>query len=620
MELIDRYFNKKTTEYDLPNQIDFGRYYFVDQDNLKDITYSNFQTKKTISQELLLDKNKSLQDVFIDILIDLEKSSKNEFNVIPLIRRIKNKLGLNEFERLLYDKLFHIEEIFRVPHYSLEREIEKVNVSRAKRIPSKSYQYLASHTEDWMHKSIVSFKPTRILNEELELNFDIYENQITIVLVERCLRYLNLRLKEIQDINSFLKQYEKLLNARKDEKGWYKKIERNLSLIAETYEDENNQGSNDDNSTLSKTEKDLRQIEKRLLSLKEKELYDNVNQRAAKSITLRNTNVLVNHKHYRYIKDLWIELEKIRPEKNEAEKLKFEQDVTNGLRAYARSLITYALKEYLNYEIHGDYTRYDAKHSKSCNVTFKEDSNGIFGLTIGEKKINIVVIGNLPNPDTELLSLLKKQNTYILYYDSGNETADIDKNRFIRIDPYDPDSVERVGILLRKYMLDKYLKNIEQTYEFEHSLKDYIKYIPKNFLEFDTTRYSYKFHSYPHEPMSYEKIRECIENDSNYKKRGKPDKKNILSCVQNLLSDIESNKKTLQEDYLFCFVCCEKINPDIIKKLSYLKYRCLKCGYNCIVNSAQHEKITFKIDDTKNKDVSDIDFGMDSFTFNIDEI
>ena len=243
MKLYDRYIDRFVSETDLPNQIDFGRYYISgDGVQTKEITYSNFRTNKAISQELLLEENKSVQDIFVDIAIDTEKAGESNFTVIPLIRRIKNKLGLNEFEKLLYEKVFHLEEIFRVPHYLLEREIEKVHVSRAKRIPSKSYQYLASHTEDWIHKSIVSFKPSRILNEELELNFDIYENQLTVAFLERCLVYLNSRLKEIQDIKSFLAEYEKLLKNRNDQKGWYKKINRNLSLIGAVYEDDHFHG------------------------------------------------------------------------------------------------------------------------------------------------------------------------------------------------------------------------------------------------------------------------------------------------------------------------------------------------------------------------------------------
>jgi hypothetical protein len=203
-------------EKDLPNQIDFGRIlYYVDKarrfSRILLIQISRQAKTRPYTKNSFLKKTKVCRIFFIDIGIDVEKSGHNNFNVIPLIRRIKNKLGLNEFEKLLYAKVFHLEEIFRVPHYLLEREIEKVNVSRAKRIPSKSYQYLASHTEDWIHKSIVSFKPSRILNEELELNFDIYENQLTIAFLERCLVYLNSRLKEVQDIKSFHLMYQSFI-------------------------------------------------------------------------------------------------------------------------------------------------------------------------------------------------------------------------------------------------------------------------------------------------------------------------------------------------------------------------------------------------------------------------
>lgn len=148
MMLFDRYTGKTVSEKEIPNQINFGRYCFAE--NGSDITYSNFPTNKAIKQDLLLDKNKSIQDILIDIAVDVEKSKQNEFSVVPLIRRIKNKLNLNEFERFLLDKLFHLEEIFRVPHYLLHREIEKVHVSKAK-------EFLRKVINTWLHIQKIGF-------------------------------------------------------------------------------------------------------------------------------------------------------------------------------------------------------------------------------------------------------------------------------------------------------------------------------------------------------------------------------------------------------------------------------------------------------------------------------
>lgn len=610
MNLYDRYINKTVFEKDLPNQIDFGRYCIIDEDGKSnDITYSNFHTNKALSQELLLDKNKSLQDIFIDILIDTEKAGNDNFNVIPLIRRIKNKLGLNEFEKLLNEKVFHLEEIFRVPHYLLEREIEKVHVSRAKRIPSKSYQYLASHTEDWIHKSIVSFKPSRILNEELELNFDIYENQLTVAFLERCLTYLNSRIKEIQDIKSFLADYEKLLKNRNDQKGWYKKINRNLSLIGAVYEDDHFHGKNKDGSTLTETEEKLNQINKRLLLLRKSDLFDLVNRRTTQTIALRNTNVLVNHKHYRYIKTLWIELDKVKPERSESEKIKFEQDVIKGLRAYAKSLIVYTLKNNLNFDPKGNYSNFEAEHLQLSEVNFQESDKGTLIIRIGEKHINLVIVGNLPEFDEKLISLLEGRQTYILYYD---ENPSINSSRLIPINPLDPDSVERIGIFIRKHLLFTYLENIQKENKFKHLLKEYIKYIPEQFVRFNTTTYTYKFHSYPKSTLSFEEINGRIENDSLYKTKSRSEKENIIRCIQQLLSEIENNSIKLRDEFLNCFNCGEKLHPYNIERLDYLK--CPVCS--CLVNSCNSEKVALKIDDIRFNNLTQMEFGMDCITLN----
>jgi len=607
MNLYDRYINKTVFEKDLPNQIDFGRYCFVESG--QDVTYSNFATDKTIRQELLLEKNKSIQDIFIDIGIDVKKSKDCEFNVVPLIRRIRNKLGLNEFEKLLYEKVFHLEEIFRMPHYLLEREIEKVHVSRAKRIPSKSYQYLASHTEDWIHKSIVSFKPSRILNEELQLNFDIYENQLVVAFLERCLVYLNSRLKEIQDIKSFLAEYEKLLKNRDDQKGWYKKINRNLSLIGAVYEDDHFHGKNKDGSTLTETEETLNQINKRLLLVRKSDLFDLVNKRAIQSISLRNTNVMVNHKHYRYVKSLWIVLDKVKPEKKDSEKMKFEQDVLQGLRAYGKTLITHALANNLEYELQGNYKNFNGQHLLYNEVAFKETDNGSLELEIGNHKIKIIVVGNKSNIDKQTLSLLESQHFYIFYY---NEQSITENSRLIQINPLDPDSVERVGILVKKYLLAAYLDNIQKQYEFKQLLKEYIKYIPKQFFEFNLNNYTYKFHSYPKRELSIDEIKKRIENDSMFKTKGRLDKANILNSISDLANEIESNANILKDDYLNCFNCGEKLQSYSIEKLNYIK--CPNCS--CLIDSSNSEKVVLKIDDIRFNNLTQMEFGMDCITLN----
>lgn len=608
MKIFDRYTNKNVSEKDMPNQIDFGRYCIVeDNDRVRDVTYSNLPTKKVIHQELLLDKNKSLQEILIDISIDIEKAGCDNFNVIPLIRRIRNKLGLNKFEKLLYEKVFHIEEIFRLPHYLLEREIEKVHVSRAKRIPSKSYQYLASHTEDWIHKSIVNFKPSRILNEELYLNFDVYENQLTIAFVERSLVYLNSRLKEIQDIKSFLSEYEKLLKNRNDQKGWHKKISRNLSLIGSVYEDDHFHGKNKDGSALSKTEDILNQINKRLLLLRKNELFELVNKRATQSILLRNTNVMVSHKHYRYIKTLWIELDKVKPEKSEIEKLKFEQDVIVGLRAYVKSLITHALLNNLGYNASGYYSYFIAKRLHLADISFKECNNGMFEIVIAERKFNIVVVGNLPGYDDNLNSLLKSNNMYLFYF---HESKTIEDCRFVHVNPLDPDSVERVAILFRQFLLTDYLDRIKRQFKFKQSLKDFVHHLSSNCLLFSPEKYCYNFIAYPTLNFDRVAIKEAIESDKKFKiLRSRIDRDNVINDIDSLINEISSNASNLVSKNLICFNCFSPLS-----KYSFQKFDFIKCDSCDMLIKDTENEISFSIEHEKYKDISNADWGMDKFT------
>jgi predicted Zn-ribbon and HTH transcriptional regulator len=610
MMLFDRYKGKTVSEKEIPNQIDFGRFCFTE--NLSDITYSNFPTNKAIKQDLLLDKNKSIQDILIDIAVDVEKSYQNEFSVVPLIGRIKNKLNLNEFEKLLMEKLFHLEEIFRVPNYLLHREIEKVHVSKAKRIPAKSYQYLASHTEDWVHKSIVSFKPSRILHEELELNFDIYENQLCVTLVQRCLVYLNSRLKEIQDIKSFLNEYEKLLKNRNDQKSWYKKTERNLRLIGAVYDDENYRGSSRDGTTLSETENILNQIQKRLQLFQKSDLFDLVNKRAMQSITLKNTNVLVNHKHYRYVKSIWIELNKENRPKTDSEKLKHEQDVINGLRQYAKSIIAYTLKDTLDYELKGTYQKFSGEHSFYDTVELTEDKN-VFKIRIGRFEKRIIVIANESEKTKELIELLKKNNTSLFYYSENpvNETL-----QTISINPLDPDSIERVGVFIKKILLSSYSQEINHKFEFPHLLKEYVKYIPKSQVSFNTSDYTYSFHSYPKSDLKVDDIKQNIETDTLFAKKSRPDKDNVFKEFSNLIREINQRAEELKNKHLHCFNCGTMFQSYNKVELNYMK--CPSC--NALYDNSFDKEITLKIDDTRYNLLVNKEFGMDYISFNKEEL
>jgi len=562
MRLYDRFNGKYVESRSLPRDLDLGRYATED---LRDLTNSIFDTGTDyyIHQELLDESNHSLHELFKDLGKRVSSRGKNEMDIFPLIQTLEDKLELNDFEKYLCEKLPHLEQICHQPHYLLQRIIEKVNASRAKRIPSKSYQYLAAHTEDWEQKSIVNFKPNRVLNEELDLNYNVYENQLFLSLVERCLKYLNGRLKEVKDISVFIEKYQELLEKRNDTHAWFEKVSRNLTLIGGVYEDENySKKKNNDRTKLVTTEEHLRAAYKKLLQIRASELFEEVNKRAAKNVALRDTNVLINHKHYRYVRSLWLELNKIRPEKTEEDLKIDEQIVIDGLRAYAKTLLSYTVShlnynENLNYEIAGTYSDWEAVNARLAPIEFHEKEDKTFVVQIGGYSLRLIVIGNISNIDPQSLP----DRTYLLCFSQSK--AD-ESGKMIAIDPMDPDSVERLGAVVNKYLLAEYVVNIQHKYPFPQTLRDFICYIDAPWIHFNNehNHYTYSFIC-PGTPVNKKAISSRLIVGRDIRD---DQKKELLK----LIDDIERNYESFIKDNLFCFHCQTQYNESTIENFNYL--------------------------------------------------
>ena len=599
MLLFDRYQGCSINSDDLPSEIDLGRYY-ISQTN-EDITNRviNVGTDKIIRQGLLENENVGLQELFCQFY-HLEKSATNdEFEVVPLAQCIKDKLFLNDFERTLEKELFHIEEIFRHPHYLLQRTIEKVNVSRAKRIPSKSYQNLASHTEDWLHKSIVDFKPRRILNEELDFLYDIYENQATVAFIERCLRYLGGRIKEIYDIKDFLVEYERILSDRDDEKGWFKKINRNLALIGEVYEDQYNHRKYNRNNDLAKTQERLSQVQKRLKALQRASLFDEVNKRHVQSLLTEKeimpTNVMANHKHYRYVRELWRGLNNVSNERSDDELAKYEQEVIRGVRSYAKALITYTVRNTLEYNLTGNYSHWEARHDHYCKITMHEQDDSCIGLNVGGVDLRFVAIANDSSVDSDIIV---NRNLFLLSL--GNSKK---HERIISVSPYDADSVERVGAIIKSYIIKNLVSRLREKYAYPHQLRDFVTCVNSEYVIFDND-FTYSFKGLAFTEISPKSAIEILSQNEEYKKRSRSDRDEIRNGIESLVNDI--NKQSIRLfSQIVCFNCMNTIPRRNLRQLSYIQ---CDCGF---ILDSTGSRIIYKNKDEKYAELSNTDWGMD---------
>lgn len=617
MHIYDRFspVKKSVLISSLPNHIELGRYYIVDENGRsRDLTdrLIDLGTEKQILQELLSPKNDSTQQLFNQFYSDISGNDCDSFEVIPLIQEVTKKVPLNSFEERLKEHLFHLEEITRQPHFLLTRYVEKVNVSRAKRVSNKSYQYLASHTEDWLQKSVVAFKPSRILNEELYEYYDIYENQIFAAFLSRALRYLSARLEQLDHITELLDDREVLFENRNDEKGWYKKIVRNLSLIGKVF----SRGSNDDSGELAHSNKIIAEntrevligLQRRLMGVMSAELLKMVNPVTVQNLmsepTVKATNVTTNHKHYRFIRELWLELNHFQKEASEEEMLNHEQTVIQGVRDYAKSAIRYAVENCLDYAVNGDYNNWLGEKEGSSIIAFEEQNDKTFSLTIGDHVLRIIVVASLVSEDTKSIP----SGTVILFYPGKNHTAIADSLKMIEIDPYQVDSVERIGRLIKTRLVADLVDAMRQTYRFPSKLLAYIGYINQDFLSFDAKSFSYSFVNYPGK-LQFETIGRLMDSDKDFANSKYSDRVELKEKMRNLVADINDEGESLSQ-LLKCPDCATPYPSYNHMSLSHLQ---CACGF---VLNTRVDGITFSNVNEKYKDLSLADWGMDYIDIN----
>lgn len=619
MQIIDRYTGKFLNDSNLPGDIELGRYAISMGSTYKELTSKSYKVQEgqRIHQELLDDVNKDKHNIFEIISESVENG---DFRSIPLLQGIKNGLEFGDFATQMEEDLKHIEAIFHAPYSKLNRTIEKVPVSRAKRISNRSNQYLAAHTEDWLHKGLVSFRPSRILTEEIISDENVFENQLVIALVTRAAHHLERKLRYTRDITEFLIEYSKLIEKHeKSEDCWYKKVRRELSLAGKVYDEQsgNYKAANADIQIVTSTMKRLKKLRDSLLKLRQYDLFYNVDQRLVKSVQYHDTNVLINDKHYRYLKKLWVLLlkeENANPDDNKADA---DEYIINNVRNYGISIINYAVKdiEYLGYNIVGTDKQWKAQRDNCPDIRLSVDEYGVINVMVGSQKLRFVVTCDLPYlSGNQSLS----ENTYIIAYDNNDADdeyvrSSVDSANIIPVSLRDITCVERIAIIFRKEMLKQYVENtLLKAYEMPRILFPYYNLIATfiTCIQIDPKVPSYIFTKYPIVEFNKNKWRDKVLNSDDYKDKSRMEQKKISDALDTFIDDYELYAMDLR-DKLRCFDpdCSLQINSWQCDSLSYIV---CSCGY--VLDSSNHSNIVFY---KKDSPFSPEEMGMDYLAINL---
>ena len=136
--------------------------------------------------------------------------------VPPLVPEIEQKISIQPLEVTTKQNLGHIEEVCHHPRTYLKLETERLPVSRAQRISPHATEFLAAHTEDWERRTFRSIVPKQVLCMVREELWDIYENKVTVRLIDNLLEYIRRRIQQVQTLKRQLDEAEYLSGTTSD--------------------------------------------------------------------------------------------------------------------------------------------------------------------------------------------------------------------------------------------------------------------------------------------------------------------------------------------------------------------------------------------------------------------
>jgi len=234
----------------------------------------------------------------ISAAIEHAETLTEYMTVPPLPADLDDRTKSQAIDQQIRKRYVHLIHACRKPRQQLQTELEKLPVGRAKRIPPRSLEYLASHSEDWKRKTIHGIEPTHVIAEVIEDQLNIYENRVAAELVDRISKYLNDRVSELEKIKALLDDRSNFQSAF-SQNATFRLAGRISSLWGAIYKD----------SSLSRSTHDLRDqlasVRRNIIGLKQSILYRNVPKKREIRQEIHHTNIFDNDPHYREVAEMW---------------------------------------------------------------------------------------------------------------------------------------------------------------------------------------------------------------------------------------------------------------------------------------------------------------------------
>ena len=223
----------------------------------------------------------------------------------PLAPGLDESVKPHPLENRIESELEHLVAVCWKPRTHIRMETDRIHVARARRIARNAPAWLASHTEDWDHRTITGVQPHRILAEIREEQWDLYENRVAVRLVDNLVIWLRRRAAEVRRVlDEVLARMEEFSGSPS---GSRHRAERIYRLWGEAWDAGNRR------DIAERTLKRLERLLYRVLGLMDSPLYRRISRHAQTPRGLRMTNLFRNHDHYRGVARLWHEWSRAAP-------------------------------------------------------------------------------------------------------------------------------------------------------------------------------------------------------------------------------------------------------------------------------------------------------------------
>lgn len=411
----------------------------------------------------------------------------------PLAPGLSEATHAHPLEEYIEQELAHLAEVCQNPSTHIQVESERVPIARARRTDPRAISYLAAHSEDWGHRTLTGIRPRRVLAQIREEDWNLYENRVTVRLIDQLVAWLRRRIGQLRrvlrDIFLRLNDQEAVVGSRHRQKRIY-------TLWGEGF---------DANEGRELTEQAIARLEGllyRLLGLMNSELYTKIPRRAQASRTLRMTNLLSNDDHYRGVARLWHQWASLSGAAAESSQQLWtqHQELHRGFIAWSTLLVVRACQQ-LGLEPQRDDDR-STPLTPGANITLDQDVDFVWSDrgTIELRRDDNVLVRFVPlahcfETSQELSQQLNRLReatceldtwTVVLHPASPDEQLDeiagighpplpakhggaLD---FIRVSPFSLDSVERVARAVRWAVLAPRMLSYPPPIEVPDELED----------------------------------------------------------------------------------------------------------------------------------------------------